>query len=73
MAANTIIGSMKICRPIPDDWFKGATELAGSWWPDWQRWICAHGKTQVAARQPGDRKLPVIEDAPGSYVKIRLT
>ena len=37
----------------PDDWFKGATELAGSWWPDWQRWICAHGKAQVPAREPG--------------------
>ena len=57
----------------PDAWFQGATELAGSWWPDWHRWICAHGKEQVAAREPGDGKLTPIEEAPGSYVKVRLT
>ncbi len=59
--------------PDPEVWFSGATELAGSWWPDWHRWILAHGKAQVAARKPGDGKLPVLEDAPGSYVKVRLT
>ena len=55
----------------PEAWLAGATELAGSWWPDWHRWICAHGKAQVAARIPGDHGLKVIEDAPGSYVKVR--
>ena len=57
----------------PDDWFAGATELAGSWWPDWQRWILSSSKAQVAARTPGDRKLTVLEDAPGSYVKVRVS
>jgi polyhydroxyalkanoate synthase len=55
-----------------DDWFKGATEVAGSWWPDWQRWITAQDKVRVKARQPGDGKLTPIEDAPGSYVKVVL-
>ena len=59
--------------PDPDAWFAGATEHTGSWWPDWHAWIQAHGDAQVAARTPGDGKLPVIEDAPGSYVKVRLT
>ena len=58
--------------PDPDTWLAGATELAGSWWPDWQRWILAHGKAQVAARVPGDGKLTALEDAPGSFVKVRL-
>ena len=22
-----------------EDWLKGATEHAGSWWPDWKAWI----------------------------------
>jgi polyhydroxyalkanoate synthase subunit PhaC len=57
----------------PESWFRGATEMAGSWWPDWQRWILASDKTQVPARQPGDGKLKPIEDAPGSYVKVRLS
>ena len=54
----------------PDDWFAGATELAGSWWPDWHRWVSALDKAQVPARTPGDGRLTPIEDAPGSYVKV---
>ncbi|MBV9784005.1 MAG: class I poly(R)-hydroxyalkanoic acid synthase, partial [Acidisphaera sp.] len=56
----------------PEEWLAGGTEMAGSWWPDWQRWITGLSKTQVAARQPGEGKLKPIEDAPGSYVKVRL-
>jgi len=55
----------------PDEWFTGSTEVAGSWWPDWQRWISGFDKTQVPARIPGKGRLKVIEDAPGSYVKVR--
>jgi polyhydroxyalkanoate synthase len=57
----------------PEAWLAGATEIAGSWWPDWQRWISGQSKAQVAARVPGDGKLAAIEDAPGSYVKVRAT
>jgi polyhydroxyalkanoate synthase subunit PhaC len=56
-----------------EEWFKGATEMAGSWWPDWHRWVTALGKEQVPARIPGKGKLKAIEDAPGSYVKVRLS
>jgi polyhydroxyalkanoate synthase len=59
--------------PDPEEWFKGATEMAGSWWPDWHRWVSALAKQQVAAREPGDGKVKPIEDAPGSYVKVRLS
>jgi polyhydroxyalkanoate synthase len=57
----------------PEEWFKGATEMAGSWWPDWHRWVTALAKEQVPARTPGKGKLKAIEDAPGSYVKVRLS
>jgi len=56
--------------PGPDEWFAGATELAGSWWPDWHRWVTAIDRTEVPARQPGDGKLEPIEEAPGSYVRV---
>jgi polyhydroxyalkanoate synthase len=61
--------------PDPDDWFQGATELAGSWWPDWHRWLTSlpGGNERTTARQPGDQALPVLEDAPGSYVKVMAT
>ncbi len=56
----------------PDAWMSGATEMAGSWWPDWQRWVVALNDAHAAARVPGGGALPVIEDAPGSYVKARV-
>ncbi len=59
--------------PEPEAWFAGATEIAGSWWPDWQRWITALDKRQVKARVPGEGKLAAIENAPGSYVKVRAS
>jgi polyhydroxyalkanoate synthase subunit PhaC len=52
-------------------WLEGASEMAGSWWPDWNRWVTALGPERVKARTPGDGKLAAIEDAPGSYVKVR--
>ena len=45
--------------PDPEDWFKGATELAGSWWPDWQRWVTAADKAKDQVPAPacrGDRQ-----------------
>ncbi len=58
--------------PTPDEWFAGAQEMAGSWWPDWQRWVSAlDGDDQVPARIPGEGGLPAIEDAPGSYVLVK--
>ncbi len=57
--------------PTPEEWFAGAHELAGSWWPDWQRWVTALGSDQVPARTPGEGGLAVIEDAPGSYVRVK--
>jgi polyhydroxyalkanoate synthase len=50
----------------PEAWFASATELAGSWWPDWQRWVTGQEAAQVPARHPNH----AIEDAPGSYVKV---
>ena len=59
------------CPPAPEDWLAGAEAREGSWWPDWSAWIAEFGGGQVPARTPGDGKLAVIEDAPGSYVKVR--
>ena len=56
----------------PDRWFAGATVHEGSWWPEWQRWISRRAGKRIPARQPGDGNLEIIEDAPGSYVKVRV-
>ena len=52
--------------PSPEAWLSGATELAGSWWPDWQRWVSGQDPAQVPARKPKN----ALEDAPGSYVQV---
>lgn len=57
----------------PDQWFGAAEEKPGSWWLDWGAWLKKHAGGQVKARQPGTHAdYPVIEDAPGSYVKRSL-
>jgi polyhydroxyalkanoate synthase len=52
-------------------WKAKATEHAGSWWPDWFEWLKAQDPKTVPARKIGAGKLKPIEDAPGSYVKVR--
>jgi polyhydroxyalkanoate synthase len=56
----------------PEAWLAGAELHQGSWWSDWTKWIAPHGGGQVPARQPGSGGLAAIEDAPGSYVKVRV-
>ena len=56
------------------DFVAGAEEHPGSWWPHWLGWLGQHSDGTVAAtgkRKPGGRGDPVIEDAPGRYVKTR--
>ena len=55
-----------------DEWLSSAQQHPGSWWTDWQQWIGKLGGGKVAARVPGKGKLKVLEDAPGSYVSVRL-
>lgn len=53
-----------------EEWLAGAAEHKGSWWPDWERWLRKKSGKKVPARVPGDGKLKVIEEAPGSYVRV---
>lgn len=54
-----------------DKWMETATEHPGSWWPDWLDWIGQLSNEKVPARAIGGGQLEPIEDAPGSYVKVR--
>lgn len=57
----------------PEAWLEDATEISGSWWPDWQRWVTGFSHEKVPARVPGKvRGVKVIEDAPGSYVRVKV-
>jgi polyhydroxyalkanoate synthase len=57
--------------PTVEDWIAGAVEHPGSWWPHWAEWLAARSGAKVAARDPAKGPLKPIEDAPGSYVKVR--
>ena len=62
----------EVLPPTPEAWEADATRHDGSWWNDWQAWMEARNAGErVPARVPGDGKLKVIEDAPGSYVSVR--
>ena len=61
----------------PQEWLAAATKHEGSWWTDWDKWIKGYNKEKPApARVPGDAlrggKLKALEDAPGSFAKLRL-
>jgi len=53
------------------DWLKAAQEHKGSWWPDWREWLASIDAEEVPPRSVGSEALPPIEDAPGSYVRVR--
>ena len=53
------------------EWLKTAEEHKGSWWPNWYQWIEELDPEKVPARTVGTEALPALEDAPGSYVKVR--
>jgi polyhydroxyalkanoate synthase len=54
-----------------DSWLATATEHPGSWWTDWIAWIREIDSEEVPARPPGSGALLAIEDAPGSYVRVK--
>jgi polyhydroxyalkanoate synthase len=63
---NDIVGDTTLA-----EWMKGAQEHKGSWWPDWHAWLRNIDAEEVGARAVGTDALPPIEDAPGSYVRVR--
>ena len=54
----------------PAEWFAIANLVQTSWWPTWEEWVSRHAGGWVKAREPGGLLQP-IEDAPGSYVRVR--
>ncbi len=55
-----------------DEWLEGAIQQDGSWWPEWQTWVKKNAGAKVSKRIPGKGKLEILENAPGSYAKMRI-
>ena len=59
--------------PGPDAWLEGAAQQHGSWWPHWTKWLRSEaGELQPAPAAAGNTAYPVIEPAPGRYVKQKI-
>ena len=55
-----------------DTWLEGAASVQGSWWKHWSAWAAKHSGKKVPARNhPGSKAHPVIEPAPGRYVRAK--
>ncbi len=66
--------SLEVRKPYPatvDEWWDGAVEHPGSWWPDWDAWLSSQSGKKIPARHPGDGKLRILGNAPGTYVQIK--
>jgi polyhydroxyalkanoate synthase len=50
------------------DWLEGATQTAGSWWPDWLAWLAPKCGPMVDVPQRSAQTYPDLGPAPGAYV-----
>jgi polyhydroxyalkanoate synthase subunit PhaC len=57
--------------PTVEEWIAGAEEHPGSWWENWAAWLAKRSGGMVPARDPARGPLKPLEDAPGSFVKVR--
>lgn len=55
------------------EWMEKSTEQPGSWWPAWAEFLKKHAGKQGKPRQYGNADYPVIEPAPGRYVKAKAS
>src|SRR4029453_8511863 len=54
----------------PKVWLKGAEPHQGTWWTDVSEWLNARcGELIPAPTNLGSPRLPVLADAPGTYVR----
>lgn len=62
----------RVADPLldPEQWSERAEMHEGSWWPAWAAWLAGQSPEQVAPPSLGapDKGLPVLADAPGTYV-----
>jgi polyhydroxyalkanoate synthase len=52
----------------PDAWLERTAVAQGSWWPAWTRWLAERSGPPVPPPAMGGGALPLLADAPGTYV-----
>lgn len=59
------------CPKNPEDWLANAKHHAGSWWPEWFKWLKKESGPLIDAPDFNQLPLGPIMDAPGSYVYVK--
>ncbi|MFI4937875.1 MAG: PHA/PHB synthase family protein [Candidatus Berkiellales bacterium] len=54
------------------EWLANSLQEKGSWWNHWLNWLAQYSGENCNARIPGEGELPVIQEAPGDYVKRKI-
>ena len=52
----------------PERWLASAEKVKGSWWPDYTAWLGERSGEEVPAPTELGGPLPVLAEAPGTYV-----
>ena len=57
-------------EPTADEWLEDATQIPGSWWPNYTKWLEQFNGKKIPARKTfGNAQYKKMEAAPGLYVK----
>ncbi len=56
--------------PEAEEFLNNAQKNNGSWWTHWENWLSSHSGKKIAARMINNAPYSIIEDAPGSYVRV---
>jgi polyhydroxyalkanoate synthase len=55
----------------PEEWLKGAERHEGSWWTLWADWLREKSGPMIDAKPVANGPLPILEAAPGTYVRVQ--
>lgn len=59
--------------PDPQEWLDAAEQRPGTWWEHWADWeLARQPATAPAPKRLGNRRYPILAEAPGHYVHDRL-
>jgi len=57
-----------------EKWLETATEVPGSWWSHWDKWLKGQGGKMIdAPKELGNEKYVELEAAPGSFVMAKAS
>lgn len=56
-----------------EEWLLSSIYHDGSWWEHWEIWLSQRSGEKINKRIPGSASRPVLQDAPGDYVKRKIS